>query len=180
MTIYHIESTAEADTHARAIDAWWREQRAGAPGLFVDELTRVLALLSGMPMLGASYRGGAAPEGMRRLVMRRVKCHLYYTVDVEKREILVHADLALVARPRSVLIQPRGHSGGAARRWGPAVSGCGRRESAVAGAGGQRLRRVALDWTLRRRRRVASLRRRSIRSMSCCWLCLAPMPVRWT
>jgi hypothetical protein len=44
MTTYHVESSSEADAHARAIDGWWREQRAGVPGLFVDELTRVLAL----------------------------------------------------------------------------------------------------------------------------------------
>jgi plasmid stabilization system protein ParE len=91
VTRYHLDSTAEANSHARDIDGWWREQRAGAPEMFVDELARMLALLARMPMIGAPYRRGAAPKGMRRHAMRRVKCHLYYTVDTEKREILVHA-----------------------------------------------------------------------------------------
>jgi hypothetical protein len=46
-------------------------------------------------------------------------------------------------------------------------------------ASAQRLRRV-VDWTLRRRSRVASLSRRSVRSIACCWQCLAPIPLRWT
>jgi hypothetical protein len=91
MTTYRVESSSEADAHARAIDEWWREQRAGVPGLFVDELARVLALVTRWPMLGEPYKRPTAPRGMRRLTMRRVKCHLYYTVDTEKREILVHA-----------------------------------------------------------------------------------------
>ena len=59
--------------------------------MFVDELARVLALLSNMPMLGEPYRRGAAPSGMRRFALRRVKCYLYYTVDTKKRQILIHA-----------------------------------------------------------------------------------------
>jgi len=88
---YRVDSTAEADAHARAIDVWWREHRPASPDLFLHELTRVLALLAALPMLGVPYSHVAAPEGMRRLVMRPVKCHLYYTVDAEQRLILVRA-----------------------------------------------------------------------------------------
>jgi hypothetical protein len=59
--------------------------------LFLGELTRALDLLNSLPMLGAPYPHRTAPEGMRRLVMRQVKCHLYYTVDAERRLLLVHA-----------------------------------------------------------------------------------------
>jgi hypothetical protein len=36
---YRVDSTAEADQHARAIDVWWREHRLAAPDLFLSELT---------------------------------------------------------------------------------------------------------------------------------------------
>lgn len=42
-------------------------------------------------MLGVPYHHRAVPEGTRRLVMRSVKCHLYYTVDTAQRFILVRA-----------------------------------------------------------------------------------------
>lgn len=87
MSGYRVDSTSEADEHARTIDAWWREHRPTARDLFLDELTRVLALLAAWPMLGAPYRAG----GLRRLMMRRVRCHLYYSVDAERRSILVRA-----------------------------------------------------------------------------------------
>jgi hypothetical protein len=57
-----IESTAEADEHARAIDTWWREHRASSPDLFLNELTRVFALLARLPALGARYRHPGAPQ----------------------------------------------------------------------------------------------------------------------
>ena len=91
MSGHHIESTSEANEHARVIDLWWREHRSATPDLFLDELTRALALLSTLPMLGIPYENTAVPEGTRRLLMRRVKCHLYYTVDAATRSIFVRA-----------------------------------------------------------------------------------------
>lgn len=91
MSGYRVESTPDADEHARVIDAWWRAQRPASPDLFLDELTRALALLATLPLLGVPYERQSAPEGTRRLALRRTKCHLYYTVDTGQREILVHA-----------------------------------------------------------------------------------------
>lgn len=91
MSGYRVDSTSEADAHARAIDVWWREHRPAAPELFLGELTRVLGLLAALPMLGVPYEHAAVPGGMRRLVMRPVKCHLYYSVDAANRLVLVRA-----------------------------------------------------------------------------------------
>jgi hypothetical protein len=65
-----IESTAEADEHARAIDSWWREHRTSTPDLFLNQLIRVFALLAQLPALGVRYRDPGAPPNMRRLLMR--------------------------------------------------------------------------------------------------------------
>jgi hypothetical protein len=43
---YRIESTSEADAHAREIDSWWRDHRPAAPDLFLNELTRSFMLLA--------------------------------------------------------------------------------------------------------------------------------------
>jgi len=88
---YIVDSTSEADEHARAIDTWWREHRPAAPDLFLAELARVLGLLASWPTLGVPYAHAAVPGGMRRLAMRSVKCHLYYTVDPARRLVLVRA-----------------------------------------------------------------------------------------
>jgi hypothetical protein len=88
---YRIDSTSEADGHARAIDVWWQEHRSVAPDLFLRELTHAFTLLATLPMLGAPYDHPAAPKGTRRLLLRPVKCHLYYTVDTVDRSILIRA-----------------------------------------------------------------------------------------
>ena len=91
MSHYHVESTSEADEHARTIHLWWLEHRPASPTLFFDELTRALALLGAWPLLGRPYHHRAAPDVTRCLVMRAVKCHLYYTVDTARRFLLVRA-----------------------------------------------------------------------------------------
>jgi len=56
---YRIESTAEADEHARAMDTWWREHRTSSPDLFLNELIRVFALLE---RLATRTRGSLSPS----------------------------------------------------------------------------------------------------------------------
>jgi hypothetical protein len=88
---YRIDSTAEADEHARIIDAWWREHRAAAPDLFLDELVLVFAMLARLPRLGAPYNHRSVTSGVRRVLMRRVRCHVYYTIDDVSRVLLIRA-----------------------------------------------------------------------------------------
>jgi hypothetical protein len=88
---YRIESTAEADEHARAIDTWWREHRTSSPDLFLNELIRVFALLARLPALGARYRHPEAPPDIRRLLMRSTRTHVYYSFDRSARVVVIRA-----------------------------------------------------------------------------------------
>ena len=91
MSDYRIESTAEADEHARAIDTWWREHRTSSPDLFLNELIRVFALLARLPALGAHYRHPGAPPNIRRLLMRPTRTHVYYSFDRSVRVVVIRA-----------------------------------------------------------------------------------------
>lgn len=91
MSDYRIESTAEADEHARAIDTWWREHRTSSPDLFLNELIRVFALLARLPALGARYRHPGAPPNIRRLLMQPTRTHVYYSVDRAARVVVIRA-----------------------------------------------------------------------------------------
>jgi hypothetical protein len=88
---YRIESTAEADEHARTIDAWWREHRTSSADLFLNELIRVFALLERLPALGARYRHPGAPPNVRRLLMRSTRTHVYYSFDRSARVVVIRA-----------------------------------------------------------------------------------------
>ena len=47
-----VVTTPEADAQIRAIDVWWRENRAASPDLFIDELSDAFDLVAGAPHLG--------------------------------------------------------------------------------------------------------------------------------
>ncbi len=69
-----VELSEEADEQVREIDAWWRENRRAAPGLFTDELDRALLALGEMPTLGMTYEAGT--RTVRRLLLRRTHYHV--------------------------------------------------------------------------------------------------------
>jgi hypothetical protein len=88
---YRIDSTSEADDHARAIDSWWRDHRPASPDLFLDELTRSFSLLARLPTLGAIYDHRGAPANIRRVLMRATRSHVYYSIDEAAHVILIRA-----------------------------------------------------------------------------------------
>jgi plasmid stabilization system protein ParE len=69
------------------IDGWWRQNRSSSPNLFLVELESMLAAAALMPALGAAVRGKRAP-GLRRVLLRRTKYHVYYRVSGEILEVL--------------------------------------------------------------------------------------------
>jgi plasmid stabilization system protein ParE len=75
---------------ARAVDAWWRENRPAAPSLFADELASALRLLRRTPEMGAPY-GPKANDGVRRVLLSRTQYYVYYAVEPETRFIGVLA-----------------------------------------------------------------------------------------
>jgi plasmid stabilization system protein ParE len=72
---------------AEAIDEWWRSNRPSAPDLFVTELESMLGAAALMPTLGAPARSERA-TGVRRLVLRNTRYHVYYRVRGQRLEVL--------------------------------------------------------------------------------------------
>jgi plasmid stabilization system protein ParE len=69
------------------VDDWWRHNRAASPDLFQKELETMLSAAALMPTLGAPIRGERA-RGLRRLLLRRTRYHLYYRVVGDVLEVL--------------------------------------------------------------------------------------------
>lgn len=82
---YVLQTSARADEQARKIDTWWRVNRGAAPDVFLKELGQAYEILCAMPSLGTSYRG------VKRVLLRRTRHHLYYTVDEERRTVVIRA-----------------------------------------------------------------------------------------
>ncbi|MCK6460202.1 MAG: type II toxin-antitoxin system RelE/ParE family toxin [Planctomycetes bacterium] len=71
--------TPEAERQARDVDRWWREHRPAAPGLFLDELAAAIELIGDMPLAGRRYGHGPV-RGVRRILLRSTRYHVYYVV----------------------------------------------------------------------------------------------------
>lgn len=79
--------TPEAEQQVRAIDAWWRINRSIAPHLFVEELAAACELVAGAPLAGRRYEH-AEVAGVRRILMRASRYHLYYKEHEESVLVL--------------------------------------------------------------------------------------------
>lgn len=77
-----VRFTATAQRHVRREKQWWLENRVHTEIISVEfeEALRILALLPGA---GTPYPQ-AGVDGLRRLYLRKVACHLYYTFDDQK------------------------------------------------------------------------------------------------
>jgi plasmid stabilization system protein ParE len=76
----NVEFSEEAHGQVRQIDAWWRDNRRGAPDLFTEELDRALRDLGDTPTLGGRYEAKA----IRRLLLPRTHYHLYCVHEVDR------------------------------------------------------------------------------------------------
>jgi plasmid stabilization system protein ParE len=74
-----VELSGEADRQVEVIDAWWRENRPGAPDLFASELEQALTALADSPTLGVRYGSGETP--IKRLLLHRSHYHLYFVQE---------------------------------------------------------------------------------------------------
>ena len=79
----------EADAQIGEIDDWWRENRTAAPDLFAQELAAALALIETWPLVGRRRRHRGVP-GLRRVLLRSTRYHLYY-VPVDEARLFVLA-----------------------------------------------------------------------------------------
>ena len=77
-----VRFTATAQGHVRREKAWWLANRDHTE-VFAEELEQALKIAATLPGAGSLYARSPVP-GIRRLYVRRVSVHLYYTfVDDE-------------------------------------------------------------------------------------------------
>ena len=74
-----VRFTATAQEHVRREKAWWLANR-DHPDVFTEELEQALQIIAALPGAGTLYAQSPVP-GVRRVYLRRVAVHLYYTFD---------------------------------------------------------------------------------------------------
>lgn len=82
-----VRTTRTAEVQIATVDEWWRCNRATAPDLFLDELADAFALIEAAPELGRPWTSSEVP-GVRRVVMRATRYHVYYRIDGDDVVIL--------------------------------------------------------------------------------------------
>lgn len=84
-----VDFTRRAAAQTEAATLWWRENRPLAPDALREELEQALQLIALQPAIGATARN-IRLAGVRRVLLSRVKYHLYYRiVDGPPRSIEV-------------------------------------------------------------------------------------------
>ena len=81
-----LRLTPRALGEAKRIKSWWRTHR-DAHHLFDEELTRTLDTILATPTIGAPYASDLE-VGVRRVLMRKTRNHIYYTVHDDQVVIL--------------------------------------------------------------------------------------------
>jgi plasmid stabilization system protein ParE len=78
----HIRFTPTAERHVSLEKAWWLANR-DHPEIFADELEQALKIVAILPGVGAVYAHAPIPS-VRRVYLRRIALHLYYTFDEDQ------------------------------------------------------------------------------------------------
>jgi plasmid stabilization system protein ParE len=74
----NVRTTDKADEHIEAIQSWWRTHRPAAPDLFKLELAAAIDTCPVFRRQEAPYR---PRSGIRRVLLRSTRNHVYYRVD---------------------------------------------------------------------------------------------------
>jgi plasmid stabilization system protein ParE len=82
-----VRFTATSREHVAREHTWWLKNRDYRQ-LFETELEKAIHILAVLPGAGTPYTQ-AGIAGLRRLYLRRLGCHLYYTFD--DHEVIVRA-----------------------------------------------------------------------------------------
>jgi plasmid stabilization system protein ParE len=82
-----IEVSPTAERHVSMIDAWWQSNRPSAPDLFVEELAVAFDALLSVPLSGRMVRVRGL-RGVRRLLLRATRTHVYYQVRKDSVTVL--------------------------------------------------------------------------------------------
>ena len=87
---YRLRVASQASRQIREAARWWSENRPKAPDAFGDDLEAAFRLLIELPSVGERVIHSRL-HGLRRLLMTRVRYHVYYAVHRETRTVEVLA-----------------------------------------------------------------------------------------
>jgi len=93
----------DAQAQSERADDLWRSNRADAPDLFDEEYSKALELLERYPDIGKRRR---RVPGLRVLLLRETRYHVYYVHDTEAEEVIVLAVWSAVRGRRPPLKRP--------------------------------------------------------------------------
>lgn len=82
-----VKVSVRAASHIRRAAEWWVENRPAAPGAIRIDIGDALALLAEQPGVGAAYQS-ARTEGVRRLLVGRIRYFIYYRATHDTLEVL--------------------------------------------------------------------------------------------
>ena len=86
----HVEVSGVAAEQIREAEAWWRTNRPKAPNAVREELEQASALVAAQPDIGSRARK-VKLAGVRRILLARIRYHLYYRVSETPRRIEILA-----------------------------------------------------------------------------------------
>jgi plasmid stabilization system protein ParE len=82
-----VRFTATAQRQVAHEKTWWLDNRLHID-VFATEIDEAVRMLSLLPGAGTPYAGAGTP-GLRRLYLRKIACHVYYTFDAH--DVIVRA-----------------------------------------------------------------------------------------
>jgi plasmid stabilization system protein ParE len=82
-----VRVSARAASQIRRAAEWWGENRPAAPGAVRTDIGDALALLARQPAIGTPYEGRRT-QGVRRLLVGRIRYFIYYRVTPETLDVL--------------------------------------------------------------------------------------------
>ena len=80
----------EAEEQIRSAAEWWIEHRTKAPNAFTEDLEAAFDLIEQMPFIGQPVPHPRI-AGLRRILLGRIRYHLYYVPSAEENTIDVVA-----------------------------------------------------------------------------------------
>jgi hypothetical protein len=106
----HVILVDPAEEQLHEIAEWWLTHREASLLLVMDEFDRCMSLLESSPDAGARFHRSSVP-GVRRLVMRRTKHHVYYLHDEANALVYIIAVWGAPKVGPPVLFDPRERTG---------------------------------------------------------------------
>jgi len=87
---YRLRVAPQAAAQIRAGAIWWARNRSKAPAAFTEDIEKGFELARSLPSVGEPVRHSRLP-GVRRLLLARVRYHLYYSVSHETETVEILA-----------------------------------------------------------------------------------------